>query len=92
MIAMLACTPEPGGRLAVVFPPWYGAGQIFRAIAISDARLVRFGGTRWIAIIAPSARPRALQERLAAQGALAFINPLIVGGCDIATPVPPSAR
>jgi hypothetical protein len=92
MVALLASTPEPAGQWAVIFPPWYDAKQVLSAIVTADGRLVRFGGAPWIAVIAPSPRHLTLKRQLGAQGALAFINPIIVGGCDTAVPQTLPAR
>ena len=92
MVALLAFTPERGGRQAVVFPPWYGNGRVLSAVAASDGRLIRFGNASWIAVIAPSAERQHTRRILEEHGALAFINPMIVGGCDTAGSTSPSAR
>lgn len=92
MVALLAFTPERAGRVAAIFPPWYGNGQVLGAVVASDGRLIRFGNASWIAVIAPSANPQHTRRMLQERGALAFINPLIVGGCDTARPAQLSPR
>lgn len=86
MVVLLACTPEPRGRVAVIFPPWYDAGRVLSAVVAADGRLLRFGSVPWIAVIAPSPGHPVRADRL---GALAAINPMIVGGCEIDTPKSP---
>jgi hypothetical protein len=92
MVALLAFTPERGGREAVIFPPWYDTGQVLGAVSTSDGRLIRFGNASWIAVIAPSADRKHTRRILQEHGALAFINPMIVGGCSTAGSTPPSTR
>ena len=79
MAMLIVAAPTRGDRVALVFPPWWGAGAVLRAIAAGDARLVRFGAVPWLAVVAP---PPHGARRPHVPGALAALDPRIVGGCD----------
>lgn len=88
----MAAAPEPQGRVAIIYPPWTSAGQALGRTALAGGRLVRFGGAPWIVVAAPAETASAAAgQRLAARarerGALAVVNPQVVGGCgDLAVP------
>jgi hypothetical protein len=82
MVGILASTPDPRGRVAVIFPPWFSAGQSLGAIAAANGRLIRFGNRGWVAIAAPDTAGKAFSGKLHSAGALALVNPILVGGCD----------
>ncbi|RVU07005.1 hypothetical protein EOE18_03350 [Novosphingobium umbonatum] len=82
MVAILACTPDRQGRVAAIFPPWFTAGQSLGAVSAAEGRLIRFGNRDWIAVVAPPSGQQDFSGKLHAAGAVALVNPILVGGCD----------
>jgi hypothetical protein len=76
----LASRPGPtGSQVAVIFPPGTSADQAILAVAAADGEIVREGA--WPGLIVARSDDPAFPARLHAQGALAVLNPVILGSC-----------
>lgn len=90
-VAWLALSPKPGQPVAAVFPPWWGAGRAFAAVASAGGRVVRAGAWAGLVVVVPEAGAQAgaqagLGGRLVAAGAWLIVDPRSLGGCG--APVP----
>ncbi len=80
--AWLEASPAPSSvAVALVFPPWWSAGQDYLAAAAAG-RVIRFGLFQNIVVVAPLPG----EETLAATGAWVALDPGHLGGC---APTPP---
>ena len=85
-VAWLALSPKPGQPVAAVFPPWWGTGRAFAAVASAGGRVVRAGAWASLVVVAPEADAQAgvqagLGGRLVAAGAWLIVDPRSLGGC-----------
>ena len=70
--------------VAVVFPPWWSAARSV-AVAARHAQILRLGGLPSIIIVRTALPDELGADRLRADGAWLFLNP-IVAGCGPASP------
>jgi hypothetical protein len=83
MAAILASGPGPFGSHALIYPPTLTEEDAYLRAVSTGARPVRAGGAGWIVVVVPELDDRDFAEKAYASGALAVVNPLAVGACDI---------
>jgi hypothetical protein len=80
VIAAFSLQPRPGLEVvAVAFPPWWNAQQVFEATASADAAIVRTTAITAILVVRPDAREGL--TRLREAGAWLTIDPQAIAGC-----------
>jgi hypothetical protein len=82
MAVILASVPGPFGTLALIYPPSLTDEDAFLRAVSTGARPVRAGGAGWIVVVVPELDDRNYADKAYASGALAVLNPLVVGACD----------
>ncbi|CCG07278.1 hypothetical protein [Pararhodospirillum photometricum] len=86
VVIPLTVFPDPGAKaVAVVYPPWTSATEAFSAAAAAGARIVRQGALPSVLVVVPERSDYAL--RALASGAWVLLDPRVVGGCGVPTPV-----
>jgi hypothetical protein len=79
-VAALSLQVRPGLEVvAVAFPPWWNAQQVFEATASADAAIVRTTAITAILVVRPDAREGL--TRLREAGAWLTIDPQAIAGC-----------
>ena len=79
-IAALSLQVRPGAEIvAVAFPPWWGAEQIFAAAASADAAIVRTTALAAILVVRPNDQQGL--SRLRQAGAWLTIDPQAIAAC-----------
>jgi len=79
-VAALSLQVRPGLEVvAVAFPPWWNARQVFEATASADAAIVRTTAITAILVVRPDAREGL--ARLREAGAWLAIDPQAIAGC-----------
>jgi hypothetical protein len=84
-IAALSLQARPGAEIvAVAFPPWWSAQEVFAAAASADAAIVRITAIPSILVVRPD-RPSGL-TRLREAGVWLTIDPQAIAACLADTP------
>jgi hypothetical protein len=79
-VAALSLQVRPGAEIvAVAFPPWWGAQQVFTAAASANAAIVRITAIPSILVVQPD-RSNGLQ-RLQEAGAWLTLDPQAIAAC-----------
>jgi hypothetical protein len=79
-IAALSLQARPGAEVvAVAFPPWWGAQQVFLAAASANAAIVRMTAIPAILVVRPNDHDGL--ARLRAAGAWLAIDPQAIAAC-----------
>jgi hypothetical protein len=79
-VAAFSLHVRPGLEVvAVAFPPWWNAQQVFEATASADAAIVRTTAITAILVVRPDAREGL--TRLREAGAWLTIDPQAIAGC-----------
>ena len=79
-VAALSLQVRPGAEIvAVAFPPWWGAQQVFIAAASAHAAIVRITAIPSILVVQPD-RDNGLQ-RLQEAGAWLTLDPQAIAAC-----------
>jgi hypothetical protein len=80
VIGALSLQARPGLEVvAVAFPPWWSAQQVFEATASADAAVVRTTALTAILVVKPDAHQGL--SRLREAGAWLAIDPQAIAGC-----------
>jgi hypothetical protein len=82
MVAVMASVPEPSGKVALIYAPTVTATEAFLRAVAAGARPIRPGNFAWIIVVAPEPDDTGFATRAHAGGALAIVNPMVVGGCS----------
>jgi hypothetical protein len=82
MVAVMATVPEPSGKVALIYRPTLSATETFLRAATAGSRPIRAGNFPWIVVVAPDPDVAGFNRRAFATGALAIVNPMVVGGCS----------
>ena len=89
-VAALSLQVRPGAEIvAVAFPPWWNAQQIFAAAASAGAAIVRTTAVDAILVVRPN--DQAGLDRLRQAGAWLTIDPQAIAAC-FTTPAKESAK
>lgn len=79
-VAALSLQVRPGAEIvAVAFPPWWNAEQIFAAAASADASIVRTTGLAAILVVRPNDQQGL--SRLRQAGAWLTVDPQAIAAC-----------
>ena len=79
-IAALSLQVRPGSEVvAVVFPPWWSAQQVFRAAASANAAIVRMTAIPAVLVVRPD--DQAGLTRLREAGVWLAIDPQAIAAC-----------
>ena len=79
-IAALSLQIRPGAEVvAVVFPPWWNAQEVFLASASADAAIVRMTAVPFLLVVRPDLRDGLTRLRKA--GAWLAMDPQAIAAC-----------
>jgi hypothetical protein len=79
-IAALSLQIRPGAEVvAVVFPPWWSAQEVFLASASADAAIVRMTAVPFLLVVRPDLRDGLTRLRKA--GAWLAMDPQAIAAC-----------
>ncbi|MDO9562617.1 MAG: hypothetical protein Q7J60_13445 [Bradyrhizobium sp.] len=79
-VAALSLQVRPGAEIvAVAFPPWWSARQIYQAAASADAAIVRTTALAAILVVRPNDRDGVTRLRQA--GAWLTLDPQAIAAC-----------